>query len=171
VRPAIIHRRRPTTATTATATMSAADAVLVALAEGPASAAEIAPSAGVGRSTATKALAGLAASGKVERSTGGRDGGRRVADRWSLPPAEMTPGQRPNSTGGGSSPARLGKGELARLVLTLLRDHPDEHSPTAVAEALDGRSGAVGNALIRLVEVGEVTQTGQSPRRYQAVRR
>jgi len=57
-------------------------------------------------------------------------------------------------------------------VLTLLRDHPGEHSPTAVAEALDGRSsGAVGNALIRLVEVGEVTQNGQSPRRYQAVRR
>jgi len=153
-------------------TMSAADAVLVALAEGPASAAEIAPSAGVGRSTATKALAGLAASGKVERSTGCRDGGRRVADRWSLPPAEMTPGHCPNPTGGGSSPAGLGKGGLARLVLTLLRDHPDEHSPTAVAKALDGRSsGAVGNALIRLVEVGEVTQNGQSSRRYQAVSR
>lgn len=92
MRPAIIHRRRPTTATTATATMSAADALLVALAEAPASAAEIAPSAGVGRSTATKALAGLAASAKVERSAGGRDGGRRVADRRSLPPGEMTPG-------------------------------------------------------------------------------
>jgi hypothetical protein len=157
----------PTTQTTTSTT----DGVLAALAAGAASAAEIAQSAGIGRSTATKALAGLAAEGKVERSAGGRDGARRLADRWSLPPATPTPDPG-GEAGNNGSPARLDKGELAGLVLAFLRDHPGEHSPTAVAKALDGRSsGAVGNALVRLVDVGDATQTSQAPRRYQAVGR
>jgi len=50
-----------------------------------------------------------------------------------------------------------------------LRDHPGTHSPTALAKALDGRSsGAVVNALARLVEVGDAVQTSQAPRRYRA---
>ena len=157
--------------TTRTAT-STTDGVLAALAGGPASAAEIAQSAGIGRSTATKALAGLAAEGKVDRRAGGRDGARRLADRWSLPPATPTPAPGGEAADRAGSPARLGKGELAGLVLTFLRDHPGEHSPTAVAKALDGRSsGAVGNALVRLVDVGNATQTSQAPRRYQAASR
>lgn len=155
--------------TTRTTTTSTADAVLAALAGGPASAAEIAQTAGIGRSTATKVLAGLAAGGKIERRAGGHDGARRLADRWSLPPAPLTPELGRETIEGGSSPARLGKGELAGLVLGFLRDNPGEHSPTAVAKALDGRSsGAVGNALARLVDLGGATQTSQAPRRYQA---
>lgn len=159
----------PTTRTTTTSTV---DAVLTALATGPASAAEIAQTAGIGRSTATKALASLAAEGKVERSAGGRDGARRLADRWSLPPATLTPEPVGVPAEAGRSAARLGKGELAGLVLAFLRDNPGEHSPTSVAKAVDGRSsGAVGNALVRLVGVGDATQTRQAPRRYQAASR
>src|SRR5437868_63827 len=58
-------------------------AVLAALAAGPADAAEIAERAGIGRSTASKALAALAGQGTVERTPGGREGGRRLADLWS----------------------------------------------------------------------------------------
>ena len=154
-----------------TTTTGTADAVLAVLAGGPASAAEVAGSAGIGRSTATKALAVLAAEGRVKRTTGGRDGARRLADRWSLPTTAARAKRRPGAAAGGSS-TRLSKGELGGLVLAYLRDHPGEHSPTALAKALDGRSsGAVANALARLVEAGDAVQTSPAPRRYRAATR
>ena len=67
----------PTTTTTTTTTTTA-EAVLAALSSGPASAAEVAEAAGIGRSTATKVLAALAAGGQVVRSPGGRNGARRA---------------------------------------------------------------------------------------------
>ena len=167
-----------TTAATAAATtpsaMSSREAVLAALASGPASAAEVAEAAGIGRSTATKALAALAASGEVERSEGGRDGARRLPDRWSLleDDERHDPAGAPLAAGDGSGSVRLGKGELAAMVAAFLVDHPGEHSPSAIAKALDGRSaGAIGNALGRLVEAGGAVQTSDRPRRYQAAAR
>ena len=54
-------------------------------------------------------------------------------------------------------------------MLAYLRDHPGEHTPTAVARALEGRSaGAVGNALAKLADAGEAVQTSPAPRRYRA---
>jgi DNA-binding transcriptional ArsR family regulator len=151
-------------------TTTTTEAVLAALARGPASAAEVARSAGIGRSTATKALASLAAEGKVERRPGGHDGARRLADRWSLPSAKHRPVREPSE--GGGPPARLGRGELADLVLAYLRASPGEHSPGAVAKALEGRSsGAVGNALARLVGAGHALRTNEAPRRYRAAGR
>jgi len=163
----------PATATAKTTTgppvSSTAGAVLVALTAGPASAAQIAGLAGIGRSTATKTLASLAADGRVTRSDGGRVGGRRLPDRWSLPAAERTPKPDVGATGNGRASARLGSGELGVLVLAYLRGHPGEHSPTTVAAALGGRSsGAVGNALARLVGRGDAVQTSPAPRRYRA---
>src|SRR6266545_1163891 len=68
----------PTTST------PAAEALLGALADRPgASAAELAAAAGIGRSTAGKLLATLAAQGRVERQPGGLRNGRRTADRWT----------------------------------------------------------------------------------------
>lgn len=174
-----------TTTTTATTTATRAavttpgatssrEAVLAALASGPASAAEVAEAAGIGRSTATKALAALAASGEVGRSEGGRDGARRLPDRWSLPEADERhdTDAAPLAAGDGSGSVRLGKGELAAMVAAYLADHPGEHSPSAIAKALDGRSaGAIGNALGRLVEAGGAVQTSDRPRRYQAAAR
>jgi hypothetical protein len=152
-------------------TTTSAKAVLAALAAGPADAGEIARRTGIGRSTAGKAPAALATSGAVERTAGGRDGARRLADCWSLPAApaveqsaEDAAAPEPGTAG------RLAKGELRSLVLAYLRGHPGEHSPTTVAKALEGRSsGAVSNALAKLTASGEAALTSAVPRRYQAV--
>ena len=149
------------------------EAVLAAVASRPeATAAEVADAAGIGQSTAAKALAALAAENKVRREPGGRDGGRRLPDRWSLTATPKKAANRVRHNGAGAEAARLGKGQLGELVLAHLRRHPGEHSPTAVAHALGGRStGAVGNALDRLVAAGQATQTSPKPRRYQATGR
>ena len=64
-------------------------AVLKALASNPeATAAEVAAAANVGRSTASKVLARLASTGEVCRTEGGRDGARRLPDRFALVSAE-----------------------------------------------------------------------------------
>lgn len=44
---------------------------------------EIAGRAGLGVSTVSKALAVLEAAGRAGRAPGGRDGGRRLPDRWA----------------------------------------------------------------------------------------
>jgi DNA-binding IclR family transcriptional regulator len=60
----------------------AAQALLGALAGHPgATASELAEAAGIGRSTATKLLAALAATGQVLRQPGGLKDGRRAPDR------------------------------------------------------------------------------------------
>jgi predicted ArsR family transcriptional regulator len=163
-----------TTTTTTTTSTTTTEALLAALGSGPASAAEVAEAAGIGRSTATKVLAALAVGGQVERTPGGRDGARRMPDRWSLPAPAEDPA-RPAGDGGepqGTASPRLGKGELAAMALAFLRNNAGEHSPSAVARALGGRSaGAVGNALGRLVASGDATQTSDRPRRYRAATR
>ena len=132
---------------------------------------ELAETAGVGRSTAAKCLAALEAAGTARRVPGGRDGGRRVADRWVLakprPPAG--PPTADGDVDGGSSDdrpvaggtigdgtivgkgvraARLAKGELASLVVDYLSVHPEELGPTEpgiiAADATRGALGAAG---------------------------
>lgn len=56
-------------------------------------AAEVAGTLGIGRSTAAKRLARLEAAGTIRRNPGGRSGGARIADRWSL--ATATPETQP----------------------------------------------------------------------------
>ena len=145
---------------------------------------ELAETAGVGRSTAAKCLAALEAAGTARRVPGGRDGGRRVADRWvpakprplaSQPTADGdvddgSSDDRPVAGGtigdGGVRAARLAKGELAALVVDYLSAHPGELGPTAVGKALGRSPGAVANALQRLAVDGRVRLVGESPRRY-----
>jgi hypothetical protein len=138
------------------------DALLAAVAVHPgASAADLAAVTGIGRSTATKALAALAVEGKVVRRAGGLDAGHRLADRWSLPA-----GCFPNGNG------RLRKGELAAMVLAYVRAAPGQHSPVSVAKALGGKSpGAVANVLDKFVGTGDVVEVCAVPRRYEAVTR
>jgi hypothetical protein len=70
---------------------SADQAVTTALKAKPeVTAAEVASAAGIGRSTASKVLARLASSGQVRRTEGGRDGARRLPDRFALASAEPT---------------------------------------------------------------------------------
>jgi hypothetical protein len=74
----------------ATTKPSPADAVLTAVEANPGAATDgIASSAGVARSTASKALAVLADASKVARHEGGRDKGKRLPDRWTVAGVEM----------------------------------------------------------------------------------
>jgi hypothetical protein len=73
------------------------------------------------------------------------------------------------ATGGkGTDKARLAPGALRGMVEDFLRDHPsEEFGPTAIAKELDGKSsGAVSNALDKLVEDGVAVKTQDKPRRF-----
>lgn len=163
----------------------AAAAVLGALTDrGDTTAEELAGATGLGRSTVTKALAALAANHQVRRRAGGRDKGRRVADRWSLPTAAPEADQADQgggtSAGGTDRPgdadrpgdraeARLGRGQLRSMVAARLTAEPGvEFSPARLAGLLGRSAGAVGNALDQLSVERVVVQTGSSPRRYRA---
>jgi DNA-binding transcriptional ArsR family regulator len=156
---------------------SAADAVAVALADHPgATAAELAEVAGIGQSTAAKALAALEADGAARRVPGGRsEAGRRQPDRWN-PPEQAVPAEAPPDAGPATEAAepgsRLGRGELTGLVLEFLAARPGEAlGPAAVAKSLGRSAGAVSNALGRLAEAGTVRLVADSPRRYRLPRR
>ncbi|MBV9660763.1 MAG: hypothetical protein JO337_06360 [Acidimicrobiales bacterium] len=170
---------------------SSVEAVAAVLAAHPnATAAELADAAGIGQSTATKALAALEADGRAHRHPGGRgDNGRLQPDRWSAPEpsapatvaetvsttaaeADTAPsprqGRRPGDEYMG---ARLNRGELAGLVLEYLAARPAEAlGPAAVAKSLGRSAGAVSNALGRLAQSGSITLVADSPRRYRLTR-
>jgi hypothetical protein len=69
---------------------------------------------------------------------------------------------------GGGDKARLASGALRGMVEDYLRDHPgDQFGPTAIANALGGKSsGAVSNALDKLVEDKTAVKTQDKPRRF-----
>lgn len=70
--------------------------------------------------------------------------------------------------GGDDKAARLAPGALRGMVEDHLRDHPGEQfGPTAIANALGGKSsGAVSNALDKLVADGTAVKTQDKPRRF-----
>lgn len=61
---------------------------------------------------------------------------------------------------------RLKSGALQGLVEDFLTEHPSEHSPTAVGKAIARSSGAVANALERMVASGWAIRTCDKPKRY-----
>jgi hypothetical protein len=146
-------------------------AILAAITAQPEmTAAEVAGVAKLGRSTASKVLARLADSGKVARVRGGRDGARRLPDRFSLSgkPTRATKRQAAGAATNGSGGERLKPGQLDGLVIAFLKKNDDSapHSPTGVANALQRSSGAVGNCLVRLARAKQVRQDSDKPRRY-----
>jgi hypothetical protein len=148
-------------------------AVLKALAANPeATAAEVADAAGVGRSTASKVLARLASTGEVRRTEGGRDGARRLPDRFALASAEPAAKTAKPKVAADAKPEAAGEhlkpGQLDGLVLAYLKKNADSgpHGPTAVARARERSSGAVGNCLVRLTKAKQVRQDNEKPRRY-----
>ena len=155
-----------------TAPTTPIEAITAALAEHPeASAAELAEAAGIGGSTASKCLASLERDGTAVRRPGGHEGGRRVADRWTLtasagstePSAEDVPPATDES-----SATRLHKGELSTLVLDYLKAYAGEAiGPSAIGKALSRSSGAVANACQRLEASGRLRLASASPRRYE----
>jgi Sugar-specific transcriptional regulator TrmB len=127
-------------------------------------AADVAAAAGVGRSTASKVLARLASSREVHRTEGGRDGARRLPDRFALASAEpAAKGAKPKA-----AEERLKPGQLDGLVLDYLKKNAGSgpHGPTTVANALERSSGAVNNCLVRLTKSKQVRQESDKPRRY-----
>ncbi|MDA8290222.1 MAG: helix-turn-helix domain-containing protein [Actinomycetota bacterium] len=155
--------------------------------------AELASLAGLGQSTIGKALAALEATGAAVRVPGGRDGARRLPDRWSAvaaaeskpeievdatsseacassqqdPEPEAPAGTLPPPEPATDERPRLGKGTLGTLVFAYLMENPGDHGPVEIAKALGGKSsGAVGNALVRLTADGSAELVSEKPRRY-----
>lgn len=161
--------------------------VLAALTAHPGvSAAELADALGLGQSTVAKHLAALETAGTARREPGGRDGGRRLPDRWTATapdvedPAPDTAAEAAadaadpmaNKPDGRPSAAeRLARGALGTLVREYLAARPGEDfGPTQVAKGLGAKSsGAVSNALARLEAAGEARLVSTSPRRYRIV--
>lgn len=127
-----------------------------------ATAAEIAETGQLGRSTVSKVLVKLESAGKVKRTVGGRDGAHRLPDRWRL-----ARNRAPKTRGTASD--RLAPGQLDGLVLDYMRKHATDEpfGPSAVANGLGRSSGAVGNCLKRLTAAGQVRQVSEYPRRYE----
>jgi predicted Rossmann fold nucleotide-binding protein DprA/Smf involved in DNA uptake len=140
-----------------------------------ATATDLAATASLDRSTASKTLARLERAGHVRRREGGRDGARRLPDRWTLTTATPAPdatAEQDREPAKNATPAsnheRLKPGQLESLVLTYMQEHPAEPlGPDAVAKALERSSGAVGNGLARLTRAKKVRQVNDKPRRYQ----
>ncbi len=69
----------------------------------------------------------------------------------------------------GDGQRALGKGELRNLVRDFLRDNPGhEFTPTVIGRELGRSSGAVGNALAKLVISGEALLVNEAPATFSA---
>ncbi|WP_280382631.1 AAA family ATPase [Nocardia wallacei] len=65
--------------------------------------------------------------------------------------------------------ARLGSGELRRMVAQVLADNPStDYTPRDIAKLISRSSGAIGNALKKLTDDGQAEQTSAKPLRYRA---
>jgi hypothetical protein len=78
----------------------------------------------------------------------------------------VVPAHAPNTSTTGKK-RRLGGGELRGQVEEFLRDHEDEaFGPSAIGKALGRSSGAVNNALEKLVTDGYAMRTSDKPKRF-----
>lgn len=147
-----------------TAKLTSEDTVVNALASASdLISAEIATATGLGRSTVGNALVSLERAGTVHRDPGGRDGRRRLPDRWSG-------GQADDTSSPASATQRLRPGQLDGLVLDYINSHGKQAAvgATAVAKALGRSGGAVGNCLTRPAAAGSVRKVSDKPRRYRS---
>lgn len=178
-------RSIPDQPTTSTVRTEAEDKLWATLHANPNSTtADLSTAAKIGKSTAQKILVKWAGDGSVTRTAGIAEGGRRAADLWAI--AEITDatlddtaseqiGPNPADNGaatksgsGGGKTDRLAPGALRGMVEDYLRDHPDtQFGATAIAKDLGGKSsGAVSNALDKLVVDGVAVKTQDKPRRF-----
>jgi predicted transcriptional regulator len=126
--------------------------------------------AGIGKSTAPKILTRWEKDGLVARTAGIADGGSRPADRWSIvtddqPIEEPEPDDQPTDDQPEKS-QRLAPGALRGMVEDYLRDNSGDFSPNAIGKALNRSSGAVHNALEKLVESGYAVRNSDKPKKY-----
>lgn len=144
--------------------------------------AELAGHTDLDPTTLTRVLVRYERAGVVRSVTDGR------LARWSVvDPADVIASAQESARAGGSTTRTRRTGGTARdgdgaggdgavtpagglrpLVADHLAGHPDQDfSPTQIANALGRSSGAIANALERLVEHRAAVQTSTSPRRYQ----
>jgi DNA-binding MarR family transcriptional regulator len=86
--------------------------------------------------------------------------------------AAVTPAEAPVSAAATPSSGRQRRapGALRHRVLTFLQDRPgEEWGPTGLSRQLEASSGAISNALDRLVTLGLAQRTSEKPRRFTAV--
>jgi biotin operon repressor len=125
--------------------------------------------AGIGKSTAPKILTRWEKDCLVARTAGIADGGSRPADRWSITTDDQPTDDQPTDDQPGKQSEksqRLAPGALRGMVEDYLRDNSGEFSPNAIGKALDRSSGAVHNALEKLVESGYAVRTSDKPKKY-----
>lgn len=96
-----------------------------------------------------------------------------VAAADSEPAADSVEADGDQTTVGGAGTtgvkaARLAPGALSGMVEDFLREHPgQEFGPVEIAKALGGKSsGAVSNALDKLVVNGTAVKTSDRPKRF-----
>ncbi|MFD4636903.1 hypothetical protein ACFWN2_06280 [Lentzea sp. NPDC058436] len=164
----------------AAAPETAASKLQAALVAVPGStAADLAASIGINKSTAGKILARWEADGTAVRTAGGLVDGRRLGDLWSAvapdvaepdavtdpePVEAVAPVRVPSDP---LPEGRLKPGALRGLTEDYLRAHPDEaFGPTHIGRALGRSQGAVNNALEALTSAGTVVKTKEAPKRF-----
>jgi hypothetical protein len=119
--------------------------------------------AGVPKAAATtkRTNGGKAKAATAAPSQNGNGNGNGNGKPNGKPLAEVIAGT--NKTG----LPKLGKGELEVLVVKHLAANPkSEVTPSELGNKLNRSSGAVGNALERLVKAGKAARTSDRPRRY-----
>jgi predicted transcriptional regulator len=97
------------------------------------------------------------------------DTGGEVADFPNRDAAEQPefPGTLHDQGSASTKAPRLGKGALRGMVEDYLTEHPGEQfSPSAIGKALNRSSGAVNNALDKLVADGYAIQIQDKPKRF-----
>lgn len=131
--------------------------------QGQATVDEVVAGVGISRTSARKYLATLEADKALTRTPGGRQGRRKVPDRFS-----PVKGRRPAPKGTRGSSGRLRPGELDGLVLAYLRQHQADGPLTAskVGKGIERSSGAVANCLERLAGGEQVRRATKRPRAY-----
>lgn len=163
----------------ATTPETAASKLRAALVAAPGStAADLAVSVGINKSTAGKILARWEADGTAIRTARGVVDGRRAGDLWSAaadatePEAvaapELVEAAVPVREPLGPLPeGRLKPGALRQLAEDYLRMHPGEaFGPTHIGRALGRSQGAVNNALEASTLAGTVVKTQAAPKRF-----
>jgi DNA-binding IclR family transcriptional regulator len=174
-----------------------ADAVLKVVSEHPGTTGEhVAKLTGIARSTASKALADHTKSGAISRHLGGREGRKRLPDRYTAKGVKLPAEKDATSTAtatkstttaakktgdakrnaDASKPApptaekadRLKPGELDGLVLKALDEADGPLSATQLAKLLDRSSGAIANCLTRLTAAKQAKQASDKPRKYKS---
>jgi hypothetical protein len=131
---------------------------------------EIGDAVGIGRTSTRKYLAGLERDHEVIRKPGGREGRRKLPDRFSIGDqrrAGHAPArQRPSAN---AKANRLHPGELDELVLAYMCKQEQDWPLTAsaVSRGIERSSGAVANCLARLTEKQKARLVQEKPRAYE----